>query len=284
MTAPNPTPGASGLDPSMGPAELHQLAQSRPDLWVAIIDHPNTYPGLLEWFKQAQRPDVQSALAARQQREKPAPAVPQPGPAPAVAQPRPAPAVPQPSPAADQPTPARSGGESVPARAVPGTGFRPPEGPKRSRPQPQTPEPSRSTPQTNAPVPAQAPVRRAVVTPEVDDRTVLAKRARKALGTLAYGAEPVTLTKERVIIGRTLKGLDDTPALQLVRVTDPTRTVSGTHAELRYKNGSWYIKDLKSTNGVYLVEPDGQETELEGIEALTDEFYLGDVKFTYTTA
>ena len=115
---------------------------------------------------------------------------------------------------------------------------------------------------------------------ELEDRTVLAARRKKVLGNLSFGADPVELVKKRVVIGRTLKGVEDEQDLQKVLVTDPSKTVSGTHAELTFKDDTWYVEDLDSTNGVYRVDEDGEETEVVGVQPITGDFYLGDVLFT----
>ena len=250
MTGPNPMQGAPALDPSLDPAALHALAQTREDLWVQIVQHPNAYPGLLAWFKTQNRPDVQAALAAREAGGKPAPVRRE---------------APQQRP---QPTPAESS-FARPAGA----------GKPASSASPFTPRSQRVAQPARQPAVRQ-PAQAAPAGQDMDDRTVLASRRKRELGTLSFGAEPVALVKERVVIGRKLKDQAETDDLQLVTVTDPSKTVSGTHAELLYRDGTWYVKDLQSTNGIYRVTPDGQETEVVGEEPLEGNFYLGDVLFT----
>jgi pSer/pThr/pTyr-binding forkhead associated (FHA) protein len=61
-------------------------------------------------------------------------------------------------------------------------------------------------------------------------------------------------------------------------VADDTRTVSKTHARLERQGENWMVIDLDSTNGVILVDDDGDEIDATpGVpERLTERFLLGD--------
>lgn len=271
MTGPNPMQGAPALDPSLDPAALHALAQTREDLWVQIVQHPNAYPGLLAWFKTQNRPDVQAALAAREAGIQPVPVRHQAPVQPAPVRREAPPQRPQPQP---QPTPAAESSFARPSGADKPSSSGSPFTPRAQRvAQPAAPQ---------RPAMTRTPGQMGPVNQEVDDRTVLASRRQRELGTLSFGAEPVVLMKERVVIGRKLNDQTESDDLQLVKVTDPSKTVSGTHAELLYRGGTWYVKDLDSTNGIYRVGPGGEETEVVGEEPLDGNFYLGDVLFTLT--
>lgn len=75
MTDPGHHQSASGADPEADRAvdprtsqhELHQLAAARPDLRPALAEHPNAYPGLLQWLGDLGDPAIDAALARRQQ-------------------------------------------------------------------------------------------------------------------------------------------------------------------------------------------------------------------------
>ena len=41
-------------DPSISPHRLQELAQSHPEQWDEILDHPNVYPGLADWIRARQ--------------------------------------------------------------------------------------------------------------------------------------------------------------------------------------------------------------------------------------
>lgn len=114
------------------------------------------------------------------------------------------------------------------------------------------------------------------------DRTVLAKRSKRAK-TLALldwgGGVPTLIVKEQVVIGRRVPQVLKTDDTQIVELEDVTKTVSAKHARLKRVEGKWFIEDLGSTNGIYLVHADGGETEVEELEPVTEEFYLGDVLF-----
>jgi FOG: FHA domain len=71
--------------------------------------------------------------------------------------------------------------------------------------------------------------------------------------------------------------------VQLINVSDPTRTVSKTHATLLRTGDDWRIRDEDSTNGVYLVKEDGTETEVKSEGPLSGRFVLGDLVFELET-
>ena len=57
---PSSTPEPVDLsDPSLSPHQLHELAQTHPEHWDEILEHPNVYPGLVDWIR-----DRQAELAA----------------------------------------------------------------------------------------------------------------------------------------------------------------------------------------------------------------------------
>lgn len=69
------------------------------------------------------------------------------------------------------------------------------------------------------------------------------------------------ILSSEVTIGRiSKKDPNPTPDPHHIRLADPTRTVSKTHARLVFRD-VWYIEDLGSTNGVVLI--DGVESETE---------------------
>ena len=110
-----------------------------------------------------------------------------------------------------------------------------------------------------------------------DDRTVLAKRHRRPLALLRWGhGESVQLHKPLVLIGRRVEPGEQ--EAQVVQVSDSTRTVSGIHARLALVDDAWTIEDLNSTNGIFLVNEDGEE-EVRGRAIVVNDFYLGDVRF-----
>src|SRR5699024_6872365 len=41
-------------DPSLSPHQLHELAQTHPEHWDEILEHPNVYPGLVDWIRDRQ--------------------------------------------------------------------------------------------------------------------------------------------------------------------------------------------------------------------------------------
>jgi pSer/pThr/pTyr-binding forkhead associated (FHA) protein len=82
----------------------------------------------------------------------------------------------------------------------------------------------------------------------------------KVLGVLKPigGGDPVSLTKERLLIGRR-------PSCDIC--LDFER-ISGKHCELRFFNGIWHIRDIGSTNG----------TTVHGLKHATEQSVLPDVE------
>ena len=244
MSGTNTPAGNRGLlGPDVSSATLFQLTQERPDLWVQIIEHPNAYPALLDWFKNVNQPQVKEALARRLAQRAPtqAPAS-RPAPLPMQAPaPRPAPTPISPF----QPRPVDNGSKDG-ARSVPTL--------------------------KHQDVPRQ-------VDEAPDDHTVLAKR-RAVYGDLLFGETIVPLTRKEVVLGRKVPSEDLGSAVQVVTIPDPTKTISGKHAKLTFEDGAWNIEDLGSTNGIYLVNDSGEETLAVGKIKLESSFYLGDVRFS----
>lgn len=118
---------------------------------------------------------------------------------------------------------------------------------------------------------------------DIDEKTVVAPRKKKeSWSILPDGGVPVKLTKSAVLLGRNPSSTAaDT---QLVSLTDPSKTVSKTHARLTLTDGAWTIVDLNSTNGVYLLAGDDEETEVEaGVPTpVGDAFRLGDLTIRIT--
>lgn len=56
---------AQAADPATSAAELYSLTSQRPDLRPLIAEHPNAYPGLIQWLASLNDPDVAEALRRR---------------------------------------------------------------------------------------------------------------------------------------------------------------------------------------------------------------------------
>ncbi|UCR90384.1 FHA domain-containing protein [Mycetocola spongiae] len=96
---------------------------------------------------------------------------------------------------------------------------------------------------------------------EEDDATVFVDRTPPPRWRLVpeEGAA-LELPAEDLILGRKPRALAGTEALI---IPDPSRTISKTHARLRFVEDSWLITDLGATNGVLLCADDGTEVPIE---------------------
>ena len=110
--------------------------------------------------------------------------------------------------------------------------------------------------------------------------TVIVNRREELWVLSPEGADPIRVTRPVALLGRNPSVSAEHPDAQLIRLTDPARTVSKTHARIELVSGAWLIIDLGSTNGVYLSD-DGTDVELESNvpTTLTAAFRLGELPF-----
>ncbi len=144
---------------------------------------------------------------------------------------------------------------------------------------PVTPAPVVAPVATPAPA-ASAPVDEAEEEGDGDfDATVIVRKRGSSWSITPESGAAITLTKDVVILGRNPSATTQSSGAQLVALDDPSKTVSKSHARLSREGDVWTIVDLKSTNGVYLLDASGEETELEAGVAtpLTEGFKLGDL-------
>ncbi|HEY9423663.1 MAG TPA: FHA domain-containing protein, partial [Microterricola sp.] len=111
------------------------------------------------------------------------------------------------------------------------------------------------------------------------DATVISGRRNKAWVFETESGQRVPLSAELVLLGRNPAQLADHPDAQLITVRDAGRTVSKTHASVQLQGAAWVITDLNSTNGVYVLDAEGAEIELEpGIATeIAGRFVLGEL-------
>ena len=73
---------------------------------------------------------------------------------------------------------------------------------------------------------------------------------------LPGGVAPVELDRP-VVVGRKPKAHDEYPDARLVPITDPSRTVSSSHALFGLDDTGLWLADLDSTNGTVVTSPEG---------------------------
>lgn len=94
---------------------------------------------------------------------------------------------------------------------------------------------------------------------DTDDRTVLVpRRARWGLELPDGGM--LELPGDDVVIGRKPQAAEGSEVLQ---INDPMRTLSKTHARLRRTGESWTVEDLGSTNGLAIIDDEGNAIEID---------------------
>lgn len=112
------------------------------------------------------------------------------------------------------------------------------------------------------------------------DRTVISQReAPKKWRIVIDGQDEIALTSTDLLVGRKPSFRPEFGDAQLVTITDPTKTVSKTHARMILRDDTWFIVDLSSTNGVFL-ETSGSENRVvaETEIAIVEAFSLGDLR------
>jgi|LSQX01.3.fsa_nt_gb hypothetical protein len=91
------------------------------------------------------------------------------------------------------------------------------------------------------------------------DRTIVVAR-KPSFNWVLELADGTELNLENdTIVGRRPEAIDGAFALA---IPDATRTLSKSHARLRFDGDVWTIEDLGSTNGLVLISDSGAETEL----------------------
>lgn len=113
------------------------------------------------------------------------------------------------------------------------------------------------------------------------DTVVVDRHPRREWELVLETGATYPLASATVALGRKPEGTD--PAVQYLAVSDTTRTLSKHHAILRLEQNVWTITDLSSTNGVILVDSDGQEHPLASASPapIADRgFRLGSVSMT----
>ncbi len=110
------------------------------------------------------------------------------------------------------------------------------------------------------------------------DRTVVVSRAAAAAADFGWSlvlpdGDALPLSAD-CVIGRRPTVTDGSMP---VVIADPTRTLSKSHARLRFDDGRWRVSDLGSTNGLWLLHASGIEEEIEPYEEVdaTSQLRLG---------
>lgn len=94
---------------------------------------------------------------------------------------------------------------------------------------------------------------------EEDDQTVVVRRETR-WGLELPDGELMELRGHDVVVGRKP---EPAGAYEVLKINDPTRTLSKSHVRLRRTGEVWTIEDLHSTNGVALIDETGATVALE---------------------
>jgi hypothetical protein len=116
------------------------------------------------------------------------------------------------------------------------------------------------------------------------DHTVLSARSQPRRWRIVLeDQEDIPVSSSDLLIGRKPQARAEFAGAELVTVSDPTKTVSKTHARMMLRDDTWFIVDLSSTNGVFLERPDGEHRVVAGTEIeVVGPFSLGDLRMHLT--
>lgn len=235
-------------DPRIAPERLAQLAESQPELGALVAAHPRTPVAVITALLGSQDPLVRQAAARRRADDVAAITA-------------------QPTPRAQQ---ARGATRIPPA---PRLFTRPRVGPESAALTDTSPPEYSETVALERGMlpPAPRGEHGRHETPREDG-------PRSAI--VIEGSEPLPLSETDYVLGRRPEPTGPAAAATKLAVHDATRTVSKTHARLHYAEGSWWLTDLGSTNGVLLDGAEGPDLALDpGVPAaVTGAFWLGDLR------
>lgn len=111
-----------------------------------------------------------------------------------------------------------------------------------------------------AAAPAPTPAASAPAPDDDLDRTVVVHRQAAVRWTMVLPSGEELELGPDTIVGRRPVAESGARALE---IPDPTRTLSKTHARLRFDGEQWTVEDLGSTNGVFIFDEGGAEHEAE---------------------
>ena len=170
-----------------------------------------------------------------------------------------APAVP---PAADAAPPAPPAAPAPPVPAAPESAA-----PEPAAPGPVAPESAAPGPEAREEAPETAPTRvtdaSESAAPPAEERTEAARPTPVPQWSIALHDGSVVHVTGTLLIGRDPAPAEGWRFAGLMRLNDPERSVSKTHAGLDCSDGRFVITDLDSTNGTAVIAEDGTETVLE---------------------
>ncbi|MCU1578471.1 MAG: hypothetical protein JWP19_675 [Rhodoglobus sp.] len=117
---------------------------------------------------------------------------------------------------------------------------------------------------TPAPAVATAPVAAAPSTDtDIEATRVSARRSSRAGWTLELSDGQRLRVTTSALVGRGPAADPRWPGAILVQVVDSTKTVSKTHAVFEVVDGSLWVTDLNSSNGVFIEGADGTEHDVD---------------------
>lgn len=121
------------------------------------------------------------------------------------------------------------------------------------RPTPPAPVTASAPPATSAPAPA---------TPATPAPTAQTRPQHAPVAILTDGAERIVVVST-ALLGRRPRPQPNEEVGAIVELADPTRSVSSTHALLSWDGATLWLVDRGSTNGSWVVRPDGTRQRAE---------------------
>ena len=131
------------------------------------------------------------------------------------------------------------------------------------------------------------PAKDALLEPDFEDpelTMIASRRGKTKFWTLDLPDGSVEVIVGSVIVGRAATPVPGRVGARLLSIDDPTRSVSKNHAIFTDDNGTLYVEDLESMNGIVVTRVDGHESEaVPGVRQRLDHgstVELGDLLLT----
>ncbi|MEP6478106.1 MAG: FHA domain-containing protein [Rhodoglobus sp.] len=97
--------------------------------------------------------------------------------------------------------------------------------------------------------------------PTADETQLRPDRPATPAWRLVLGDGLVVPVESAVLVGRDPAHNAEFPTAGLLAIVEPEKTISKTHAVVEADAGELWVRDLNSTNGTYVVLPDGTEVD-----------------------
>lgn len=98
--------------------------------------------------------------------------------------------------------------------------------------------------------------------PTPEETQLRPERPATSVWRLVLGDGLVVPVESAVLVGRDPAHNAEFPTAGLLAIVEPEKTISKTHAVVELDDGALWVRDLNSTNGTFVLLPDGTEVDV----------------------